>query len=202
MAGTGRAGSPLAHGASRVAQTAEGVNAPDTSRVLAPYTPRRQRRSLRFDKWQPTCPTSVEGCCLTDPALRVSSCRRTRSSIGWRSVLAGARDCQSGRGGQKSPLEGSCWPPWGARASLQAPTGNCLCRSRELLTTDTQAVGRTHILRQIDSEEVVVGEAVEAAVEQEGEGATGSVVACRGGVTDEDILIGVGPVCHQAVAKG
>ena len=41
MAGTGRAGSPLAHGASRVAQTAEGVNAPDTSRVLAPYTPRR-----------------------------------------------------------------------------------------------------------------------------------------------------------------
>jgi len=27
----------------------------------------------------------------------------------------------------------ACWPPWGARASLQAPTGNCLCRFRELL---------------------------------------------------------------------
>lgn len=34
-------GFPLAHRASRAAQTAQGVNAPGADEILAPYTPRR-----------------------------------------------------------------------------------------------------------------------------------------------------------------
>ena len=35
-------------------------------------------RSRRFEKWQPTCPTLVEGLCLTDLTWRAITCRRSR----------------------------------------------------------------------------------------------------------------------------